>query len=67
MTSEHEFNGNEWEIDGDGLCNDCGGEGIAEYDNHPEAWGEDCPSARNHWITCPNCGGSGKLEDCKYG
>jgi hypothetical protein len=25
------------------------------------AWGE------NHLITCPNCGGTGRLKDCRYG
>jgi hypothetical protein len=50
----------------DDCCPDCGGEGIGEYIDHPEAWGEDCPSEVNHLITCPNCGGSGRLKDCKY-
>lgn len=47
-------------------CPTCGGEGIAEYIDCPDAWGEDCPSEVNHLITCPNCGGSGLLEDCDY-
>lgn len=45
-------------------CSTCGGEGIAEYSECPEAWDEDCPSLKNHLITCPNCGGTGRAEDC---
>ena len=46
-------------------CPTCGGEGTAEYQDCPEAWGEDCPSLVNHLITCPNCGGSGLMRDAK--
>ena len=48
----------------DDLCPTCGGDGFAEYDDCPEAWGEDTPSLANHLIVCPNCGGSGLARDC---
>lgn len=51
-------------IDND-LCPDCGGDGIDEYDNHLEVW-QGPKVYANHIITCPNCGGSGRLKDCKY-
>lgn len=44
------------------LCPVCGGDGSVEYDDHPECWGEDCPSEVNHLITCPECGGSGTVD-----
>jgi RecJ-like exonuclease len=56
--------------DGDALaydCEQCGGEGMVEYMDCPEAWGEDCPSEPNHLITCPRChGGGGEIvcQDC---
>lgn len=59
----------EW-FDEDGQddeCPDCGGDGFAEYLDHPEAWGEDCPSEPNHLIVCPNCRGTGLRKDCIYG
>lgn len=46
-------------------CRTCGGDGVAEYLDCPEAWGEDTPSLANHLITCPNCGGSGLAKDCQ--
>ena len=36
-------------------CDRCGGEGHMEYNDCPEAWGEDCPSEVNHLVECPNC------------
>lgn len=45
-------------------CPTCGGEGDAEYQDCPEAWGGDTPDLLNHMIRCPNCGGSGRIEDC---
>ena len=56
----------EWDYETHGDCPTCGGEGTAEYNDCPETWGEDCPSEVNHLITCPNCGGSGNIDDCKY-
>ena len=50
----------------DESCPECGGEGIVEYQDCPSAWGEDCPSEVNHFVTCPNCGGSGDLKDCTW-
>lgn len=50
--------------DDDKLCPWCGGDGIAEYLDCPEAWGEDCPSEENHLITCPGCRGTGLRKDC---
>ena len=40
-------------------CDTCGGQGFIEYFDHPEVWGEDCPSLQNHLLTCPTCRGSG--------
>ena len=54
----------DYDRDPDEFCPTCGGEGIAEYCDCPEAWDEDCPSEVNHLITCPNCKGSGRIEDC---
>lgn len=48
-------------------CPTCGGEGFIEYIDAPEAWGEDCPSLKNHLVECTNCGGSGEIKDCKFG
>lgn len=42
------------------LCDRCGGDGSVEYDDAPDAWGEDCPSDVNHLIPCPDCRGSGE-------
>lgn len=67
MSNDIDIEGDGWCIDGDGCCPDCGGDGFATYSDHPETWQEDCPSAADHWIECPNCGGSGLLDDCKYG
>lgn len=39
-------------------CDCCGGEGSVPYYDHPETWGEDCPTYADHLITCPECGGS---------
>lgn len=48
-------------------CPTCCGEGLVEYLDAPEVWGEDCPSRVNHWVTCTNCGGSGERKDCRFG
>ena len=53
-----------WDEEEEPTCPTCGGDGTAEYDDCPEAWGEDCPSEMNHLIQCPNCRGSGLLKDC---
>lgn len=50
--------------DDEASCPWCGGDGVAEYLECPEAWGEDCPSEENHIITCPQCKGSGLRKDC---
>jgi DNA-directed RNA polymerase subunit RPC12/RpoP len=47
-------------FDAESACQCCGGEGTAEYQDCPEAWGEDTPSLVNHLITCPHCKGSGR-------
>ena len=47
---------------GDNRCDHCGGEGFLEYSDHPELWGEDCPSEVNHLETCPTCGGMGIIK-----
>lgn len=36
-------------------CEMCGGDGVIEYFDHPEVWGEDCPSYQNHLLPCPEC------------
>ena len=36
-------------------CGSCGGEGLVEYIDTPELWGEDCPSEVNHLEPCPEC------------
>ena len=47
--------------DYDDRCWECGGEGFMSYmDAGPMAWGEDCPSEADHFITCPYCGGDGR-------
>lgn len=38
-----------------GECELCGGEGVREYNDAPEEWGEDCPSEVNHLIPCRGC------------
>lgn len=62
--SEGEMAGNDdWLddcIDDTNPCDLCGGERFVEYQECPEAWGEDSPSLQNHLVTCPQCGGSGK-------
>lgn len=41
-------------------CERCGGDGHIEYnDAGPDVWGEDCPSEKNHLVTCPDCNGTG--------
>lgn len=45
-------------------CNRCGDEGHVEYIDTPEAWGEDCPSEENHFVTCPVCRGDGGVWWC---
>lgn len=45
-------------------CDQCGGDGMCEYMDTPEVWGEDCPSEVNHLVTCPECGGAGGLWWC---
>ncbi len=49
----------EWED-----CDRCGGDGFVEYLEAPEAWGEDCPSKLNHFVTCVYCGGTGGHLEC---
>ena len=46
----------------DDSCHRCGGEGFVEYNDAPEAWGEDCPSEMNHLVTCPICLGRGTAQ-----
>ena len=47
-------------------CDRCAGEGGLEYSQAgPDVWGEDCPSEMNHLVTCPDCGGSGYLQEVK--
>lgn len=36
-------------------CDLCGGEGVREYNDAPDEWGEDCPSQVNHLIPCRGC------------
>ena len=38
-------------------CPQCDGEGLVSYLDHPETWGEDCPSEADHGVTCPECQG----------
>lgn len=40
-------------------CYTCGDDGVVEYDDTPELWGEDCPSETNHLAICPECDGKG--------
>ena len=44
-----------WDENGDDTCSCCGGDGVVEYADHPEVWGEDCPSYENHLVPCPEC------------
>lgn len=41
--------------DDEETCDMCGGDGVIEYLDHPEVWGEDCPSYQNHLLPCPEC------------
>jgi hypothetical protein len=41
--------------DDEDTCEMCGGDGVIEYLDHPEVWGEDCPSYQNHLLPCPEC------------
>lgn len=41
--------------DDEDVCEMCGGDGVIEYLDHPEVWGEDCPSYQNHLLPCPEC------------
>jgi hypothetical protein len=36
-------------------CNRCGGDGLIEYGEAPEAWGGDTPDLENHFVPCPEC------------
>lgn len=47
--------------DMDDTCYRCGGDGVLEYMDAPETWGEDSPSEDNHLVTCPECRGRGYL------
>lgn len=38
-----------------GECDLCGGDGVREYLDAPDEWGEDCPSEQNHLIACRGC------------
>lgn len=41
-------------------CPRCGGEGFISYlEAGPDVWGEDCPSEKDHLVTCPDCRGTG--------
>jgi hypothetical protein len=58
--SHHDRRERDYDYDdfGDGeTCDCCGGEGVIEYADHPEVWGEDCPSYKNHLLPCPECSG----------
>jgi hypothetical protein len=37
------------------VCDCCGGDGVVEYIDHFEVWGEDCPIELNHLVPCPEC------------
>lgn len=41
-------------------CDMCGGDGVIEYlEGGPSVWQEDCPSLKNHLLTCSECRGRG--------
>lgn len=42
------------------FCHTCGGEQYVESDE----LGEPLWYGANHFVKCPNCGGTGKAEDC---
>ena len=44
-------------------CDRCGGDGVVEYADSPDVWGEDCPSEMDHLVTCPACYGRGFIGD----
>lgn len=44
-----------WDEENEETCDMCGGEGVIEYADYPEVWGEDCPSYQNHLLPCPEC------------
>lgn len=46
--------------DEDNRCERCCGEGLVEYNDAPDTWGEDCPSEVNHLVRCPDCRGTGE-------
>ena len=48
-------------------CSICAGEGLIEYIDCPEVWGEDCPSLENHLVLCPRCVGTGWADDAGGG
>ena len=45
----------DYDCDDQETCECCGGDGFVEYLDHPETWGEDCPSYENHLVPCPEC------------
>ena len=45
----------DYDCDDQDTCECCGGDGVVEYLDHPETWGEDCPSYQNHLVPCPEC------------
>lgn len=47
------------DFDDEDTCECCGGDGVIEYAEHPEVWGEDNPSYQNHLLPCPECSGRG--------
>jgi DnaJ-class molecular chaperone len=65
MSTQIEYDDDIFDDEEDGhSCPSCGGDGIVEYLDAPDSWGEDCPSEENHLVTCPNCKGSGLRKDC---
>lgn len=59
IAQDHLDDYDDFDDDGRDLCERCGGEGLVEYAESPDVWGEDCPSLVNHLVTCPLCGGTG--------
>jgi len=44
-----------FELVDDPCCQRCGGDGVVEYTESPDLWGEDSPSEENHLLPCPEC------------
>lgn len=63
LREQHEYELLRHGEDGDPAeCDRCAGEGWVNYADHPETWGEDCPSQTDHPETCRECGGDGRTE-----